>query len=136
MLGVIGGSGFAADGWLQATELLSASNRYGSPSAALQKGPVAGRAANTICFLPRHGDGSIPPHKVNYRANVQALCDAGVTTVISVNAVGACDTTLQPVIWYYPTRLLIIAGVESTPLSTSCRAWNLLSTSLNHLHPA
>lgn len=48
-------------------------------------------------FLTRHGSGhSIPPHKINYRANIQALKDKGVKAVIAINVVGGVDKTLVP----------------------------------------
>jgi 5'-deoxy-5'-methylthioadenosine phosphorylase len=50
-----------------------------------------------LVFLTRHGGGhSIPPHKINYRANIQALKDQGVRAVIAINVVGGIDTTLAP----------------------------------------
>ena len=50
-----------------------------------------------LIFLTRHGSGhSIPPHKINYRANIQALKDQKVKAVIAINVVGGVDSTLQP----------------------------------------
>jgi len=50
-----------------------------------------------LVFLPRHGEGhTLPPHKVNYRANLWGLRELGVERVIATNAVGAIDEELQP----------------------------------------
>jgi 5'-methylthioinosine phosphorylase len=60
---------------------------YGDPSSALLFGQIAGREA---IFLARHGHGhTIPPHRVNYRANLSALQQRGATAVIAVASVGA-----------------------------------------------
>jgi len=51
----------------------------------------------TVAFMPRHGVGhSVPPHRVNYRANIYALHDIGVKRVIATNAVGAINPNLKP----------------------------------------
>jgi 5'-deoxy-5'-methylthioadenosine phosphorylase len=50
-----------------------------------------------LVFLTRHGSGhTIPPHMINYRANIKALQDLGVSSVIAVNVVGGVDSTLKP----------------------------------------
>ena len=50
-----------------------------------------------VVFLTRHGAGhSVPPHLVNYRANIRALADLGVRDVVAVNVTGSIDPTLQP----------------------------------------
>lgn len=50
-----------------------------------------------LVFLTRHGSGhTIPPHMINYRANIRALQDLGVSSVIAVNVVGGVDPTLKP----------------------------------------
>ncbi len=48
-----------------------------------------------VAFVARHGSGhTIPPHRINYRANIAALAELGVTEVVSLNTVGAIDPTL------------------------------------------
>ncbi len=50
-----------------------------------------------VVFLPRHGKGhSIPPHRINYRANIRALARLGCTCVISTNAVGSMNEKMEP----------------------------------------
>ncbi len=60
---------------------------YGDPSDAVTLGKVAGRA---VAFLPRHGSGhTVPPHRINYRANLWALASIGVTRIVAPCAVGS-----------------------------------------------
>ncbi|MFP4250936.1 MAG: S-methyl-5'-thioinosine phosphorylase [Armatimonadota bacterium] len=50
-----------------------------------------------VVFLPRHGRGhSIPPHRINYRANIRALAELGCSCVIATNAVGSLNEQMQP----------------------------------------
>ncbi len=66
---------------------------FGRPSASLVLGRVG---AHALVFLPRHGDPhAIPPHCINYRANLRALADAGVDRVLAVNAVGGIHAGMQ-----------------------------------------
>lgn len=85
-IAVIGGTGLCD--W-DGAEVLSStvvSTPYGEASAPLRLMRFSG---TEFYFLPRHGDGHrFPPHKINYRANIRALHQAGVREVIAVNAVG------------------------------------------------
>ena len=83
---IIGGSGLTALKNLKITRREVMRTPYGEPSAPLVYGELAGQE---VVFLPRHGAGhTIPPHSVNYRANIWALRQTGVARVIAVNAVG------------------------------------------------
>ena len=83
---IIGGSGLTALKNLKITRREVMRTPYGEPSAPLVYGELAGRE---VVFLPRHGAGhTIPPHGVNYRANIWALKQSGVARVIAVNTVG------------------------------------------------
>lgn len=67
--------------------------RYGKPSSALFfASPKANKnQQGEVCFIARHGESHhIPPHKINYRANIQALVDVGVESIIAFNSVGSC----------------------------------------------
>ncbi|MBJ7596423.1 MAG: S-methyl-5'-thioadenosine phosphorylase [Candidatus Dormibacteraeota bacterium] len=84
---VIGGSGFYAliDG--EGAERVAVETPYGEPSDTVALGFVAGRM---VAFLPRHGSGhTVPPHRINYRANLWALASLGVTRVIAPCAAGS-----------------------------------------------
>ncbi len=86
MIGIIGGTGLLALAQLQDSREQHCMTRWGEPSAPLTIGHWHGQA---LAFLPRHGNPhAIPPHAVNYRANLQALQDVGVTGVIAINTVG------------------------------------------------
>jgi 5'-methylthioadenosine phosphorylase len=94
-IGVIGGSGFSSlfdDG--AASTSLSIDTPFGPPSAPVTIGHVAGRG---VAFLPRHGvPHRIPPHRVNYRANLWALRSVGVRQVLGPCAVGSLRPELGP----------------------------------------
>ncbi|XOV89395.1 MAG: S-methyl-5'-thioinosine phosphorylase [Pseudomonadota bacterium] len=90
MLAVIGGTGFGEFAGLSETRLHETATAYGP--ASWQQGNVDGYP---VIFLPRHGSPArVPPHRINYRANIQALADAGADNIIAVNAVGSVDPTL------------------------------------------
>ncbi len=86
MLAIIGGSGLTQLSTLAVTRREIVRTPYGEPSAPLLFGSIAGRPA---VFLARHGHGhTIPPHKVNYRANLWALKAREVSAVLAVASVG------------------------------------------------
>ena len=86
MLAIIGGSGLTRLSTLAVAHREVVRTPYGEPSSALLFGQIAGRDA---VFLARHGHGhTIPPHRVNYRANLWALKDRGATAVVAVASVG------------------------------------------------
>ena len=94
MLAIIGGSGLTQLANLEVTQRKVARTPYGEASGALTFGRVCGR---DVIFLARHGYGhTIPPHEVNYRANLWALKDAGADAVVSVASVGAIRKDLAP----------------------------------------
>jgi 5'-deoxy-5'-methylthioadenosine phosphorylase len=87
MLAIIGGTGLTRLSTLQVAHREVVRTPYGDPSSALLFGEIAGREA---VFLARHGHGhTIPPHRVNYRANLSALQQRGATAVVAVASVGA-----------------------------------------------
>lgn len=91
-IGVFGGSGFYS--LLTDVREIKVDTPYGPPSDAVMLAEVAGR---TVAFLPRHGRAhTIPPHKVNYRANVWAFHKLGVRAVISPCAVGSLQRHIEP----------------------------------------
>jgi 5'-methylthioadenosine phosphorylase len=91
-IGVIGGSGFYS--LLDDVREVKVDTPYGSPSDSVFLASVAGRR---VAFLPRHGRRhTIPPHRVNYRANVWALRSLGVKAVISPCAAGSLQRHVEP----------------------------------------
>ncbi len=94
MLGIIGGTGLTQLENLEITHRQVIRTPYGDPSGALTFGNIKN---HQVVFLARHGYGhTIPPHLVNYRANLWALHAQGVTEVVSVATVGGIDDTLIP----------------------------------------
>ena len=93
-IGVIGGSGFYHLFGDEATERLDVPTPYGEASDALTVGAVGGRS---VAFLPRHGARhTIPPHRINYRANLWALSSLGVTRVVGPCAAGSLRAEIAP----------------------------------------
>lgn len=86
MLAIIGGTGLDAMADLQDARSQAVDTRYGAPVPVVHRGQLAG---HEVLFLARHGDAhGLPPHRINYRANIDALRSQGATGVIAVAAVG------------------------------------------------
>lgn len=102
---IIGGSGFAAAlPELEVEGRRTVETSFGAPSGALVQGCLAGQP---VVFLARHGDGHrLPPHKVNYRANIQALYDAGVDRIIALAAVGGITEGFGPLTLCVPDQIV------------------------------
>ena len=94
MIGLIGGSGLYHIDGLVVSKEVSVATPFGAPSSQFQIGVFG----NTdVIFLPRHGSPhSIPPHLVNYRANIWGFKTLGVDRIISVNAAGALKMDISP----------------------------------------
>lgn len=91
-IGVFGGSGFYS--LLKDVQEVKVDTPYGPPSDAVMLATVAGRK---VAFLPRHGrNHTIPPGKINYRANVWAMRSLGVNAVISPCAAGSLQAHVEP----------------------------------------
>jgi len=90
VLAIIGGSGLYELAELADPIRMKRDTRWGDPSDSIVKGRI-GRLP--VLFLPRHAHGhKVPPHRINYRANLWALRDAGATEVVAVAAVGGIAT--------------------------------------------
>jgi len=94
VIGIIGGSGvYQLDG-LENAQWRPIASPFGSPSDELLFGSLG---EQRVVFLPRHGRGHrIPPSRINFRANLDALKRAGVTDLVSVSAVGSLRENLPP----------------------------------------
>jgi 5'-methylthioadenosine phosphorylase len=91
-IGVFGGSGFYS--LLEDVREIKVDTPYGAPSDSFFLADVAGRK---VAFLPRHGRRhTIPPHKINYRANVWGMRSLGVEAVISPCAAGSLQLAVKP----------------------------------------
>ncbi len=103
-LAIIGGTGLDSLEGLKEIEHQSLETPYGALASPIRVGSLQGR---TIYFMPRHGDGhTVPPHKVNYRANIWALKEAGIETIIAINAVGGIGGEMAPGTMIIPDQLI------------------------------
>ena len=91
-VGIFGGSGLYR--LLEDTEEVAVDTPYGPPSARIRIGEIEGAR---VAFMPRHGDGhTLPPHRVNFRANVWAMRQVGVRRIVGPAACGALKPELEP----------------------------------------
>ena len=103
MIGIIGGSGVyeiteKAD---SCTEKV-VETEYGSVTVS-----ILDICSKKVAFIPRHAAGhSIPPHKINYRANIDALKNVGVTQIIATNSVGSMNEEMGPGTFVIPDDFL------------------------------
>ncbi|OHE85289.1 MAG: 5'-methylthioadenosine phosphorylase [Lysobacterales bacterium RIFOXYD1_FULL_69_11] len=103
-LAVIGGTGLYALAELENPEAHQPPTHYGALSGPVRVGTFAGRR---IAFLARHGEGhSVPPHKINYRANLAALKSLGATRVLALNTVGGITERFGPRVLACPDQLI------------------------------
>lgn len=92
-IAIIGGTGLTSLTGLEISGEETPHTDFGEPSSPIKRGNLSGKE---ILFLSRHGDEhTIPPHKVNYRANIAALRQAGAESIIAVNAVGGITPEMQ-----------------------------------------
>jgi 5'-methylthioinosine phosphorylase len=103
-LAIIGGTGLTSLNNLEITKREVVHTPYGEPSGPLTYGVLSGRE---VVFLARHGYGhTIPPHMINYRANIWALQHAGVENVIAVAAVGGIRADMVPARLAVPDQII------------------------------
>jgi 5'-methylthioinosine phosphorylase len=103
-LAIIGGTGLTRLKDLEISRREVMHTPYGEPSGPLTYGLYHG---HEVVFLPRHGaQHTIPPHQVNYRANLWALKNAGIETVIAVAAVGGITSRMAPGVIVIPDQII------------------------------
>ena len=104
MIGVIGGTGLRKIDGLNITREELVDTPYGDPSDKVLVGKLDGR---DVAFLARHGEGhTIPPHLINYRANIYALETLGVKAIFSIATVGSISNTIKPVSIVLPHQII------------------------------
>jgi 5'-methylthioadenosine phosphorylase len=93
-IGIIGGSGFYDADMFKSVSEVKMYTPYGAPSDTISVGEFKGVK---VAFLPRHGKRhSLPPHMINYRANIWAMRDLGVKRIIAPSAVGSLKEDMKP----------------------------------------
>ncbi len=102
-MAVIGGSGFYEFDDMESCCEVVVDTPY-SEDVTITIGQVGGRA---LAFIARHGSTRcLPPHKINYRANIWALKEIGVKSIISVNAVGGISAEMSPGMFVLPNQII------------------------------
>ena len=104
LLAIIGGSGFDCLGALEPLSDEVPLTPYGPPSAPVRRGHLN---RTEVLFLPRHGEQhQLPPHRVNYRANLWALRELGAERVLGLAAVGGIAPGFAPRVFAVPDQLI------------------------------
>ena len=104
MLAIIGGTGFTQPTNLKIIRRQVIRTPYGEPSGPMTFGTIKD---HEVMFMARHGYGhTIPPHQVNYRANLWALRDQGATRVIAITSVGGIRADLAPGSLVVPDQII------------------------------
>ncbi len=103
-LAIVGGTGLYNFPGLEKVETRAVETPFGAASDAITLGELRGRR---VAFLARHAAGhSIPPHRINYRANIWALQRLGARRVIGVNAVGGIRADMGPRAFVVPDQII------------------------------
>ena len=103
-IGIFGGTGIYDSGLLEDAQEVKIDTPFGKPSDTITVGVFKGRK---IAFLPRHGKKhTIPPHLINFRANIWAFKELGITRIIAPSAVGSLKEEVEPGHFALPTQFL------------------------------
>lgn len=103
-LAIIGGTGLTSLKTLEITNREIIPTPFGEPSGPVTHGVLCGKK---VVFIPRHGYGHIiPPHKINYRANIWALNEIGADKVLAIAAVGGISENLKPGALVIPDQII------------------------------
>ena len=111
MIGVIGGSGLASPALLSEPRDTFTVTPYGAPS-----GPVvlARHGDVRVAFVARHGPGHrIPPHRVNHRANLWALKEAGADRILATSSVGSLKVPIRPGTFVVPHNFVAFWNIPT-----------------------
>ncbi len=103
-IAIIGGTGLTSLSGLAITDREVVRTPWGEPSGPVTHGTLG---EQSVAFLARHGSGhTIPPHKVNYRANIWALKQIGIEKVVAVAAVGGIHAAFKPAMIAIPDQIV------------------------------
>jgi 5'-methylthioadenosine phosphorylase len=122
-VGVIGGSGVSGVFGGAETHSHRVSTPWGPPSGPIEEGEVGGAR---VLFLARHGPGhTIPPHRVNYRANVDALRSLGAEAIVTVSSVGSLREELAPGTFVLPSQFVDLTKGRPTTFYDGGRVFHV-----------
>jgi 5'-methylthioadenosine phosphorylase len=103
-IGIFGGTGIYDPGLLQNVNEISIETPYGKPSDSITLGTFNGRK---VAFMPRHGKKhTIPPHMINYKANIWAFKELGIKRIIAPSAVGSLKEKIKSGHFALPSQFL------------------------------
>ena len=103
-IGIFGGTGIYDSGLLKESKEITIDTPYGKTSDSITIGEFNGRK---VAFMPRHGKKhTIPPHLINYRANIWAFKELGVKRIIAPSAVGSLKEEFEPGNFALPTQFI------------------------------
>lgn len=123
VIGLIGGSGLSGFFEQGTTREHRVSTPWGAPSGPIQEGRLGDLR---ILFLPRHGPGhSIPPHRVNYRANIDALRSLGAEAILTVSSVGSLRSELAPGTFVLPSQFVDFTKQRPTTFFDGGRVYHV-----------
>jgi 5'-deoxy-5'-methylthioadenosine phosphorylase len=118
MIGIIGGTGLSQLNGFNIQEQKWCETPFGEPSSILSFGDFKGQK---VVFLARHGiPHKVAPHLINYRANLSALQQVGVTQVIAVNAVGGIHPKLGPTSIAVPDQIIDYTFGRASTIYDGC----------------
>ena len=108
-IAIIGGSGFSE--LLESPKSVKGKTKYGEASGSIEVGFFSGK---TVAFLPRHGKKrNIPPHMINYKANIFALKKIGVEKIIGVTSVGSLKKKIKPPCIFVPNDYINLWNIQT-----------------------
>lgn len=111
-VGIIGGTGFYDLELLKNQTQTKVYTPFGEPSDLISIGDLEGKK---IAFIPRHGSKhSIPPHLINYRANIWALKEIGVSRILALSTVGSLRDNLKPGDFVTPNQFIDFTRIRFT----------------------
>lgn len=104
VIGVIGGTALVEIGQLTDIVHYAIDTPFGKPSSDLSQGRINDQQ---FVFVSRHGvEHAIPPHQINYRANIWALREAGVSEIVAISSVGGIDEAMAPGTLLIPDQII------------------------------
>ena len=103
-IGIFGGTGIYDSGLLKESKEITIETPFGKTSDSITIGEFNGRK---VAFMPRHGKKhTIPPHLINYKANIWAFKELGVKRIIAPSAVGSLKEEFEPGNFALPTQFI------------------------------